>query len=94
MNRDFAAETRDPVADFIQARRPTVARQAAVDLRNATDDLPGLLHRLAGTLASFGFNEASDELRAILGDIRRGATPDSVMARIVAVSAALEAEGV
>lgn len=68
-------EDLDPqVAQLIAERRDAVARRASSELEQASpQELPGLVHRLAGKLDIFGYHAAGEAARALILDLRNGA---------------------
>jgi len=71
------------VADLIAGRRDEIARTAAQELGGSSvDELPHLLHRLAGKLGAFGHPDAGDAARALLGELGSGMDDASVAARV------------
>lgn len=76
----------DRVAEFIAAMRPQVVQRAITDLSAANDaELPHVIHRLAGTLASYGVLEEGLELRRIDEQLRATSKLDGLRDRIDAV---------
>lgn len=64
------------VADLIAARRDDIARVAAQELGDSgVDELPKLLHRLAGKLGAFGHVTAGDAARRLMVDLGEGTLP-------------------
>lgn len=70
---------------FVHARREAVAASAAQDLRDASrDELPHVLHRLAGKLAVFGMADAGAEARQLLADLAHETShPTSRVERLI-----------
>lgn len=82
----------DDVASLIAAKRADVAARAVGDLGTASaEDLPQVLHRLAGKLATFGYAEAGVEAKRLLADLRDTPALPDVGRRVAAVVALLEA---
>lgn len=78
-------------ADFIAQRRGTVASTAVQDLHRASlEQLPDLLHRLAGKLGVFGYDSAGDSARVLMLDLRNGLDDDVVTERVNGIVAQLE----
>ncbi len=65
------------VAQLIAERRDAVARTATCELQQASpQELPALMHRLAGKLGAFGHHAAGEAARQLMVDLRNG--PDAV----------------
>ncbi|MFD0866926.1 hypothetical protein ACFQ06_14070 [Tessaracoccus lubricantis] len=66
----FTSGQAQGIEDFVAQRRERVAVSAISELRAATaEELPALLHRLAGKLDVFGFPTAGAAVRELLGDL-------------------------
>lgn len=71
---------------FIANRRDLVARTAAQELQRAdAQDLPDLLHRLAGKLGVFGHPAAGDAARQLMCDLRDGEDAGEVPERVAGI---------
>lgn len=78
-------------ADFIAQRRGTVARTAVQDLhRTSMEELPDLLHRLAGKLGVFGYDSAGDAARLLMLELRNGLDVSVVTERVSGIVVQLE----
>ncbi len=65
------------VAQLIAERREAVASTAATELMQASpQELPALVHRLAGKLGAFGHHAAGEASRQLMLDLRNG--PEAV----------------
>lgn len=70
MNEESLEDLPSEVADLIAARRENIARVAAQELGDSgVDELPNLLHRLAGKLGAFGHVSAGDAARRLMVDL-------------------------
>ena len=79
------------VADLIAGRREEIARTAAQELGGSSvDQLPHLLHRLAGKLGAFGYPGAGDSAGLLLRDLRDGLPDDAVATRVARLIEELE----
>lgn len=82
------------VADLIASRRDEVARTAVRDLgKSSTEDLPQLLHRLAGKLGAFGHEAAGEAARELMIELGKGVPAEVVPGRVQAVIALLQPPG-
>lgn len=65
------------VAQLIAERRAAVARTATLELQQVNpQELPALMHRLAGKLGAFGHHAAGEAARQLMLDLRNG--PEAV----------------
>ncbi|MBB1482440.1 hypothetical protein H5392_01015 [Tessaracoccus sp. MC1865] len=70
MRASFSGGETADIDQFVAERRERVATTAISELRAAkADELPALLHRLAGKLDSFGLPTAGEAVRELLGDL-------------------------
>ncbi|MGO1383398.1 MAG: hypothetical protein ACTHWA_13090 [Arachnia sp.] len=61
------------VAQLIAERRDAVARTATCELQQVSpQELPALVHRLAGKLGAFGHQAAGEAARRLMLDLRDG----------------------
>ncbi len=82
------------VAQLIAQRRDAVARTAAQDLRQASmQELPDVVHRLAGKLGVFGHPTAGDEARTLMLDLREDLPVSEVQGRVDRIVSLLSAGG-
>lgn len=74
------------VDDFIKANQPRVAAQSIESLASANDnDLPALLHRLTGTLLTYGIEPEGNILGAIKDAQGQSTNRNIVQAQIAQV---------
>ncbi len=87
------------VADFINAKQDQVLAKAVVALDSASDEqLPGEVHRLIGTLGTYGLSDAVDLLRPLdellkSGSDERGATEQERAAALAGLRGIVSARG-
>ncbi len=90
MSHDVAPQ----VAELIAQRRDAVASAAAHELQQVSrQELPDLVHRLAGKLGAFGHVAAGDASRALMLDLRGGLPPLEVEERVGAIVSLLCSRG-
>lgn len=82
------------VAHLIAQRREAVASTAAQELQEASlQELPDLVHRLAGKLGVFGHEAAGDAARALMLDLRSELPVPDVSGRVAEIVSLLTSRG-
>lgn len=74
------------IAQLIAERRDAVARTAAQELQQASlQELPDLVHRLAGKLGVFGHQAAGDAAHQLMLDLRDDVSVADVHERVAGI---------
>jgi len=73
-------------ASFVQQRLPQVVARARQDLASVEPpELRSVVHRMAGTLSTYGVRDAAEALRSLESDLRAGLTDQEALRRIAGV---------